>query len=120
MENMKCNLVLGPKHKLQTLKWQNPGILREPQGNSGRKKWIELKEIVGELEGKWKGKGEISSSHLSNSSFLISNSSFYPLLDHGYIYLDIGGVSWLFGHRPCNPGSVVVFSVHILCLYLCA
>ena len=72
------------------------------------------------MVGKWKGQGEISSSHLSNSSFLISNSSFYPLLDHGYIYLDIGGVSRLFGHRPCNPGCVVVFLGHILCLYLCA
>ena len=58
MENMKCNLVFGPKHKLQTLKWQNPGILHEPQGNSGRKEWIELKEIVGELDGgQVEGKG---------------------------------------------------------------
>ena len=41
VENMKCNLVLNqvnPKHELQTLKWQNPGILHEPQGNSGKKK----------------------------------------------------------------------------------
>ena len=78
VENMKCNLVLGPKHKLRTLKWQNPGILHEPQDNSGRKKWIELKEIVGELEGKWQGKGEISSSHLSNFYFLASNPPFIP------------------------------------------
>ena len=50
----------------------------EPQCNSGRKKWIELKEIVGELEGKWQGKGEISSSHLSNFYFLASNPPFIP------------------------------------------
>ena len=123
VENMKCNLVLGPKHKLQTLGWRNPGLLHEPQGIgivvtllTGRKKWIELKIMVGELEGKWKGEGEISSFHLSNSPFLVFNSSFYPLLGHACMYLDIGGVSWLFWHRPCNPGSVVLSSNIVLVL----
>ena len=77
------------------------------------------------MEGKWKGKGEISSSHLSNSSFLVSKSSFYPLLDHACIYLNIGGVSGLFGQVVwlCSQDTYCACTYvqrKRLCLYLCA